>query len=202
MDSGSALIIPVGTPSLKEQEVCYSFPIVEQYPVDIIANQILRLISVLQGRIHGITVEYQDTKKDSLIYRSFTRVTSQNCTLIFGRYLGEDRTTPSISKIVVPKKQLELFADGSGPILTKYAGNDGQWGIDCEYFIRNCKHTHNPQDGRRISLQYCRKNKAVCETLELVDPVAGVPKSLELKEVFDDFVAELRTIVQSHISTL
>lgn len=191
---------------IEEQRVLFCVPESTQFPVDIVTQQIVEGLLYKKGSVEGISVEFSEIQEQGTIYKAISKIKGADFTLTFSRYQKWDRYTPHLSRIVIPGQKLEVFSDGSGPILTVYAGND--WEKDRSAFTETCTQTVKERGQQLAFLKYSGCFKKLGEqrpdTLLLVEvkelaAKENYPNSYTTHKVFADFVAYLEANVLQKI---
>jgi len=124
---------------LKEEETLVGR---RQFPFDEICEQITRELERRNWQVLGITVSFGEFESKERSRRNVREVSGRDFCIHFG--LG--------TTINIPRKELAVYPDESGPVLRLYVGDN--WERDGEEFAQGCNY-NSRRDGRpRTYLRY------------------------------------------------
>lgn len=140
----------------KESEIQFLYPNVCQFPFDKICEQIVRELEKRNWDVPGIDVRFREYGSGAQKFRIVSEIKSHDFRFEFCRV---QRTMPSgwndtaaVARIIIPKKELHVYEDESGPNFYLYVGNDYE--RDREKFMNGLK-VNSKLDGKpRIYLKY------------------------------------------------
>ena len=119
----------------------FLYPHSRQFPFDEVVEKIVRAIEKRNWNVPGITIDYYCYGSGEAKYQRVNNIIGEDFKLHFGRYQGElDGTwvdTAAISNIYIPKQELEVFEDESGPTFYLYVGTN--WETDKTWFMNSIK---------------------------------------------------------------
>ncbi len=139
------------------QMIQFLYPTSLQFPVDGVCSIIVKALEERNWQIPGIDVEFHEYGSGEQKFRHVSQITSQDFKLRFGRKQhtmpgGQWNDIAAVTEIVIPKKELHIYNDESGPTFYLYVGND--WEQDRDQFMNALK-VHSKLDGRpKIYLRY------------------------------------------------
>ncbi|MDD3102289.1 MAG: hypothetical protein PHE59_04060 [Patescibacteria group bacterium] len=190
-----------------------------QFPFGCVCEKILHELKKRNWQVPGIKVEFDEEELFCVRY-----VRGQDFELYF-YYKPRpitDGAIAFITRIVIPKKQLNVYEDESGPTFYLYVGDN--WERDRDKFINNVKVNSKLRKEPRMYLEYkgechCGKNSEDkfdriphthprCRPPLLVhtndlgreyDPEGNEPKSFSTAKVMDEFRQYLNKIVLKKI---
>lgn len=135
-----------------------------RYPVDKVANDLVRVVGQKGWDIPGIDVvgRVEGPASESVLTVSSIMggEPGMKWHVKFGRTEfgnGTRNISTAVFVINTPKQELTVFSDGSGPDLCRYAGPD--WMRDEDAFMRGCKVNSRLAGGEKTYLKY-RSEKA------------------------------------------
>lgn len=135
----------------------FLYPNVRQFPFDETCEQIVRELEKRNWQVPGIDVEFREYGSGEQKFRAVSWIKSQDFKLWFHRIqrtiaYGQWNDIAAVSEIVIPKKELYVCEDESGPTFYLYVGNDYE--RDREKFMNSSK-IHGKRDGKpKMYLQY------------------------------------------------
>lgn len=116
----------IGEARAVEPSVHFYYPRSTVYPVDGVCTRIVKALEKRNWRCKGIEVIFEDLQYNSETYRKVHKIKGEHFLLSFGRIQGMIcvwNDTAAIECISLPKKELSLFADYSGPTFKVYRQN-------------------------------------------------------------------------------
>jgi hypothetical protein len=141
----------------RSNQMQFLYPTSRQFPVDEVCERIVRELEKRNWNVPGITVEFHDYGTGDQKFRAVDHIRSQDFKLWFCR---KQRTMPggrlndiaAVNEIVIPKKELHVYEDESGPTFYLYVGND--YDKDREKFMGGCKVNSKLNNEPKMYLQY------------------------------------------------
>lgn len=135
----------------------FLYPVSRQFPFDEICEQIVRELEKRNWQVPGIDVEFHEYGSGAQKFRLVSKVQGRDFRLWFCRQQSAISGGPwidiaAVSEITIPKKQLDVYHDESGPTFYLYVGKDYEQ--DRESFVNHNK-VHSKLNGEsRTYLQY------------------------------------------------
>ncbi len=191
----------------------FLYPKSQQFPFDIICTEIVRQLERRNWQVAGFELAFDTYGTGDRKFRLLRTIRTRDARIRFGRPQGRiDGThwndTAAVSDIVIPKKELHVYDDESGPTFYLYVGND--WEKDRERFMNGSK-VNSKLDGEpRTYLQYSgaalidghrfylhRRQPYLVHTNDLGREYdrEGEPEFFETKKVLQDFAAYLEMML-------
>lgn len=133
----------------------FLFPQSRQYPFDEVCEQIVHALEERGWDIPGLSLDFDVYGSGAEKYRLLRAITGDNFRLRFGRpqgRLGHWNDTAAISEIQIPRMELSVYDDESGPTLTVYVGR--RWTAHKERFFRSIKVNSKLRGEPRKYLRY------------------------------------------------
>jgi hypothetical protein len=131
------------------------YPKARDYPFDWVCERIVRALDERGWEVSGVAVEFRTFDTGEGEFRYVSRIEGDTWRLDFIRVQGGSwRISHSynVSDIFIPKMELNVFYDGSGPVLYAYKGKD--WKTDKQRFMDNSKVNSKLDGERRWYLRY------------------------------------------------
>lgn len=137
----------------ESSRVEFLYPVSRQYPFDEVCSKIVHELEMRAWRVPGLTVEFRGYGR----YRLVSSITGPSFRLGFCRVQraipgGQWNDTAGVSEIIIPKMQLNVYEDESGPTLYLYVGSD--WERDRARFMNSVKVNSKLLGEPRMYLQY------------------------------------------------
>lgn len=141
----------------RSNQMQFLYPTSRQFPFDETCEKIVRELEKRNWQVPGIEVEFQKYGSGAQKLCAVWLIKSNDFKLRFGRVQrtmpgGRWNDTAAVTGIVIPKKELHVYEEESGPTFYFYVGND--YDRDREKFISasrvNSRLNHEP----RIYLEY------------------------------------------------
>ncbi len=144
-----------------KQMIEFLYPISRQFPFDEVCEKIVRELELRNWNVPGMTVEFHEYGSGEQKFRAVEHIKSLNFKLWFCRVQrlmpgGRYNDTAAVTEIVIPKKELHVYEDESGPSFYTYVGNN--WAQDREKFMYGSKVNSKLNGEPRLYLKY----KGVC----------------------------------------
>lgn len=117
----------------------FLYPRVREYAFDEVCEQIVHALEKRHFSVPGIEVEFGTYGSGEQRMRLVRRVISQEFRLYFSRTQGllPDgiyNDTAAVNTVAIPREQISVYGDNSGPSYYAYVGND--WERDREWFFK------------------------------------------------------------------
>ncbi len=134
----------------------FLFPKSRQYPFDKVCEKIVRTLEKRSWKIPGIQVEFTDWGTGEEKYRYVSTIKGEDFKLRFSRVQG--RINPwkydiaAVNQLVIPKKDLHIEDNESGPTFYTYVGDN--WKKDKEPFMSGLKFNSKLEGKPRTYLHY------------------------------------------------
>lgn len=137
-------------------EPTFLYPKSRQFPFDEVCDQIVRALEERNWDVPGINVEFDVYGSGDEKYRMVHCIKGDDFKLWFCRIQGRLNLTlndiAAVTEIVIPKKELHVYEDESGPTLYVYSGKN--WSEDKERFLTGSKLDSRRREEPRWYLQY------------------------------------------------
>lgn len=137
-------------------KVQFLYPTSRQFPFDEVCEQIVRELEKRNWQVPGIEVDFHEYGRGAQKYRAVSRVVGLDFALRFGRVQqrlpGDWNDTAAVTGINIPKKELHVYNDESGPTFYLYVGNN--WEGDREQFVNGSKVNSKLYGEPRMYLRY------------------------------------------------
>ncbi|MFA5197818.1 MAG: hypothetical protein WC437_05370 [Patescibacteria group bacterium] len=141
----------------KRNSLEFLYPTSRQFPVDEVCEQIVRELEKRNWQVPGINVEFHEYGSGAQKFRAVLRIKSQDFKLWFCRVQrtmpgGRWNDTAGVTEIVIPKKELHVYEDESGPTFYLYVGDDYE--RDREKFVNGSKVNSKLNGEPKLYLEY------------------------------------------------
>lgn len=135
----------------------FLYPRIRQFPFDGICGRIVRELEKRNWEVPGIQTEFYEYGSGAQRFRIVSVIKGRDFRLFFSRSQGSvpgDRwnDTAAVSRMVIPRKELHVYEDESGPTFYLYAGNDYE--RDREKFMKGLKVNSKLRGEPKMYLQY------------------------------------------------
>lgn len=132
-------------------EPTFLYPQSRQFPFDEVCEQIVRELEARNWDVPGIAVDFHEYGSGEQKYRMVSTVKGDDFKLWFCRVQGRLGTswndTAAVTEICIPKMEIHVYEDESGPRFHTYVGDD--WEQDKQWFMTssklNCKLRGEPR---------------------------------------------------------
>lgn len=212
----------------RSSQMQFLYPNVQQFPFDSTCEQIVHELERRNWQVPGIDVEFHEYGSGEEKYRAVNYIKGQDFKLWFCRMQrtiagGRWNDTAAVTEIVIPKKELHVYKDESGPTFYLYVGNN--WEADRERFMSSSKVNSKLHGEPKLYLQYhgechCqgdglsdsvqgmrhthpgRRPPLLAHTNDLgreYDPEGDEPKLFRTAEVMNEFEQYLKEVVLKNI---
>lgn len=191
----------------------FLYPTSRQFPFDEVCEQIVRALEERNWDVPGIEVEFDIYGSGAEQFRLVRNLRGDDFKLWFCRpqqRLGSWNDTAAVSKINIPKMEISVYEDESGPTFYNYVGND--WEQDKDRFMHSSKLHSKLHGEQRWYLAYkggwtneylYRGRPPLLKANSDLDrqylPESDEPTSFVTKEVFAVFTQWLETNVLARI---
>jgi hypothetical protein len=183
----------------------FLYPISRQYPIDEVCEKIIRQLEIHNWRVPGIQVEFDEYGTGEEKYRLVRTVSGDNFKLWFCRVqrrLGHYNDTAAVNVLNIPKMELSVYEDGSGPTFYYYVGSD--WRKDKNAFV-NCSKV-NSKLNKEPRMYLCYSGRSNGATLvhnndlgREYDPKGREPHSFLKDDIFNRISKWLEKYVLTYI---
>lgn len=144
---------PLSIPT--DSDVTFLYPKSRQYPFDEVCEKIVRTLERREWKVIGIKVKFDEFKSGKNTYRKVAQISGINFSLWFSRNQGRINSftidPAAVHKIVIPKRELTVFDDESGPIYHTYVG--GNWVNDKQTFMNCANEKHKLKAASKLYLE-------------------------------------------------
>ena len=181
--------------SARSNTMQFLYPVSRQFPFDEVCEQIVRELEKRNWQVPGINVEFHEYGSGAQKFRLVSKIQGRDFRLRFHRCQfsisgGPWNDTAGISKINIPKMQLHVYEDESGPTFFLYVGND--YRQDRENFVNHPK-LHSKLDGEpRMYLRY--EGGCCCKNI----PGAGFSADRVIMSILGKTTGGLSHLVHTH----
>lgn len=141
----------------RSKEMQFLCPTIQQFPFDSTCGQIVRELEKRNWQVPGIDVEFDEYGSGAQKFRNVSWIKSQDFQLWFCRVQrtmpgGRYNDVAAVNKIVIPKKELHVYDDESGPTFYLYVGSD--WKRDRKQFMNDPKINSKLKGKPKMYLEY------------------------------------------------
>ena len=192
----------------------FLYPESRQFPFDEVCENIVRALEKRNWTVPGIEVEFYNYGSGEEKYRNVTEIKGDDFKLFFCRgqgKVGSFSNFSAISEITIPKQELTVFEDESGPTYRLYVGKD--WEHDKEWFLDSTKVLAKLDNEPRRYLKYtgediydkdCNRKRAekLVADNDLnreYSPEGDEPVEINLQSVFEEISNWLKENVLDYI---
>jgi hypothetical protein len=198
----------------------FIYPTADVFPFDGVCGCIIRELEKRNWKVPGISVEFDVYGTGDTKYRLVREVSGNEFQIYFCRVqgrLGRFYDTAAVTRLNIPRMELHVYEDYSGPRLYTYVGDN--WPLDREKFVNAAKVNSKLRKEPRMYLQYTggwRKpgksgmqytRQGLCapflvHTNDLgrqYDPRGNEPTFFITKDVFETFEKWISENVLKHI---
>lgn len=135
----------------------FLYPTSRQFPFDEACEHIVRELERRGWHVPGIDVEFREYGSGEQRFRLVSQLRSREWQLVFGRLQGSVsrdhwNNTAGVTTITIPRQELHVYHDESGPTLYRYVGND--YDRDREQFMVGLKVNSKLHGEPRLYLVY------------------------------------------------
>ncbi len=128
--------------SVRSNVMQFLYPKSQQFPFDVVSTAIVRSLEERNWRVPGIEVEFDVYGSGEQKFRLVREIRGQDFKLYFCRVQGlipggRWNDIAAVTEIVIPKKELHVYDDESGPTFYLYVGKD--WEQDRRKFMSSSK---------------------------------------------------------------
>lgn len=188
----------------------FLYPISRQFPFDEVAEKIVRALEKRNWNVPNVRVRFDVYGSGEAKYKMVREIFGKDFRLRFARV---QRTLPGniwndtagLHEINIPKQQLEVFDDESGPTYYLYVGQN--WEADKKWFMNSIKVNSKLRGEPRRYLRYSghghnRRASYLVADNDLgreYSPEGNESGSFSLEEKFNEFTAYLTENVLNYI---
>lgn len=137
----------------------FLYPKSRKFPFDEVCEQIVRALEARNWQVPGLKVDLDEYGSGEAKFRLVRCVRGDDFKIYFCRVQGPAGTeyhhwndTAAVTEIVIPRKEIHIYEDESGPRFYLYVGDD--WARDQKQFIDGSK-VHSKLNGKpKMYLQY------------------------------------------------
>lgn len=188
----------------------FLYPQSRQFPFDEVAEKIVRALEKRNWKVPKVIVRFDVYGSGEAKYKLVREIIGEDFRLYFCRI---QRTLPgniwndtaALHEIYIPKQNISVFDDESGPTYNLYVGQN--WEEDKKWFMNSIKVNSKLRGEPRRYLRYSGKayNKRARELVADNDlgreysPEGDEPKSFKLKDKFEEFTSWLEENVLKYI---
>jgi hypothetical protein len=169
----------------------FLYPISRQFPFDEVCEKIVRELEKRNWQVPGIKIEFCEYGAMGRAYRAVQSLNGVDFQLYFSRIQrilpgGQWNDTAGVSRFTIPKKELHVYNDESGPLLRLYVGKN--WARHREKFINGSKSNSKLQGRPKSYLLYegkciCPENEGATFSSSLLIPILLGTKTNGLEEL-------------------
>lgn len=189
----------------------FLYPHSRQFPFDEVVEKIVKAIEMRNWKVPGIKIEFDTYGSGEAKYQMVRSIIGDNFKLYFSRIQGKLDSkwndVAAVHSIYIPKQNLEVFSDESGPIYYLYVGEN--WEADKEWFMNSSKVNSKLDKEPRRYLKYSgKRNYYKRRAKELVadndlnreySPEGNEPVCINLEQKFNEFTEYLEEFVLGYI---
>ena len=194
--------------SVSKAKPKFLYPRSRQFPVDEVAEKIVRAIEKRNWKVPGIRLEFETYGFRGVDYIYISTISGDNFKLEFLRSQREIfdgvNDIAAIYKMIIPKEQLSVYQDESGPAYVMYVGDN--WDRDKEWFMTSFKFHDKMNNKPKKYLRYegdkrCERseNLVAIKDCREYGPEGDEPVSFNLEETFKRFNDWMEKNILSYI---
>jgi hypothetical protein len=141
----------------RSNQMQFLYPTSRQFPVDEVCEQIVRELEQRNWNVPEMTVEFDVYGSGEQKLRYVHQIKGQDFKIYFGRKQrtmedGRYNDIAAVTEIVIPKKEIRVYEDESGPTFYLYVGDE--WDKDREKFMNGMKVNSKLNGEPRTYLEY------------------------------------------------
>lgn len=194
--------------SVSKAKPKFLYPRSRQFPVDEVAEKIVRAIEKRNWKVPGIRVEFDTYGSWGGDYLYISTISGDNFKLHFARIQGKlsngRNDIAAVHQMIIPKEDLSIFHDESGPSYVLYVGEN--WERDKEWFMTSSKFHDKMNNKPKRYLRYtgdkrCKRSENLVSDKDNreYEPEGEEPTSLNLEETFERFEDWMEKNILSYI---
>ncbi len=135
----------------------FLYPTSQQFPFDEVCGRIVYELERRNWKVPGITVDFHEYGSGEQKFRCASNIKGPDFKIHFCRVQrlmdgGRYNDIAGVNEIAIPKKQIGVYEDESGPTFCLYVGND--WEKDREKFFNGSKVNSKLYKEPRLYLKY------------------------------------------------
>jgi len=141
----------------RSNQMQFLYPKAEQFPFDEVCGKIVHELAKRHWQVPGIRVGLDEYGEGDSKYRMVSKIEGRDFKLWFCRVQGSApggrfNDIAAVTELVIPKKELHVYEDESGPTFYLYVGNN--YARDRERFMNGSKVNSKLHKEPRIYLKY------------------------------------------------
>lgn len=188
-----------------DEKTKFLIPYIDVFLIDNVCSSIVGALRDRKWQVPGIEVDFYEYGEKQR-FRRVNHIIGTDFKIGFGRIQGKLpvaglNDTAAVDMVVMPKGELHVYEDGSGPTFYLYVG--GNWERDRKQFINNSMKFHSKLDGNpRTYLLYRGSFFGLSQILRHdndlgreYDPEGSEPKSCNTDVVMAEFRQYLQDVV-------
>ena len=186
----------------------FLYPHSRQFPFDEVAEKIVRAIEKRNWSVPGITLEFDIYGSGEAKYQLVREIIGNDFKLRFCRIQGKlsgYNDTAALRTINIPKQELTVYEDESGPRFLLYVGED--WEADKDWFMNSIKVNAKLRGEPRRYLRYSGNRRSRrseflatdCDLGREYSPIGDEPTQFNLEQKFGEFASWLEENVLNYI---
>jgi len=187
----------------------FLYPHSRQFPFDEVAEKIVRVLEKRNWTVPGITVKFYSYGSGEAKFQMVRTIVGENFKLSFHRVQGKAskywNDVAALEKVCIPKQELDVWEDESGPTYYLYVGSN--WKEDKDWFMNDfkCNAKLSKEPRRYLKYEnkyYCRRPKELVANDDLgreYMPCGNEPKKINLARKFNQFIKWLEKNVLDYI---
>lgn len=182
----------------------------QYYPIDLMSEKIVRALEKRNWEVPEISVEFCTYGSGEEKFKYVSEIKGKDFKMFFARSQGQLcqrwNDSAAIHEIWIPREQLEVFSDESGPRYYLYVGED--WEKEKEWFFDSVKVNSKLNGEPRRYLMYEGDKPGKVRSLNLIpdndlgreyDPEGDEPRIISLKDLYQRFADYLEKNVLDYI---
>lgn len=187
----------------------FLYPHSRQFPFDEVAEKIVRAIEKRNWSVPGITLEFNTYGSGEAKYQLVREIIGNDFKMHFwrmqGRLDGCWNDVAALSTINIPRQELTVYEDESGPRFLLYVGED--WEADKDWFMNSIKVNAKLRGEPRRYLRYSGNRRSRrseflatdCDLGREYSPIGDEPTQFNLEQKFGEFASWLEENVLNYI---
>ncbi len=194
----------------------FLYPYVLQFPFDSVAVQIVKEIEKRNWKVPGLELDFDTYGSGEEKFQYLRTIRGKDFKLFFCRYQGHlnhiYNDVAGLREVVIPRQEIHVFDDESGPRYYLYVGDD--WDADKDWFISSIKVNSKLNKKPRKYLvyegqsEYCVADNILARSKKLIAtddldreylPKGDEPITIDLDHKFAEFKLWLEENVLDYI---
>ncbi|MEQ1499810.1 MAG: hypothetical protein ABL917_00365 [Parcubacteria group bacterium] len=141
----------------RSKQMQFLYPTSRQFPFDEVCGKIVRELEIRNWQVPGITVDFHEYGSGEQKFRNVSNIKGPDFKIRFCRKQrlmdgGRYNDIAAVNDIAIPKKEISVYEDESGPTFYLYVGND--WETDREKFFNGSKVNSKLYGEPKMYLEY------------------------------------------------